>query len=108
MAAAVRYRRLAKPTRAPIAEASVARDGGNEVCDLFGFLALVEHRRHLPKAACATFGDRVFHERPAPGGRRDVIADAHVQIRADAPDRLHRGERMTDHAGTREQFTALL
>ena len=37
------------------AASSVARDGGDERCHLFGFIALVEHRRHLPQAARAPF-----------------------------------------------------
>ena len=79
--------------------ASVAGHGRDEVGDLFGFLALVEQRGHLPEAAGAAFGDRVQHERLAPRrtsrclrppahrgsgpyarrlGRCERVADAHV------------------------------
>ena len=75
MARARRYRRLAKPGRS---RASVLADrrarpaqwpatAATKSRDLFGFLALVEQRRHLAEAARAAFGDRVQHERLAPG-----------------------------------------
>src|ERR1017187_10746428 len=68
--------------RAPPRRRSVARDSCDEARHLFGFLALVEQRRHLPQAPRATFGDRVQHERLAPGGGGDVVADAPVEVGA--------------------------
>ena len=94
MAAAVRYRRLAKPAQ-PAAQWPAT--AATKLGDVFGFLALVQQRRHLPEAARAAFGDRVFSTSALrPAGGRDVVADAHVEVRADAPDRLDRGQRVAD------------
>ena len=53
------YRRLAEDAAASVIGRSVAGDGGDEVGHVFGFLALVEQRRHLAEAAGAAFCDRV-------------------------------------------------
>src|ERR1700682_3188283 len=103
MAVAVRYRRLAKARR------SVASHGGDEFGDLLGFAALVELSGHLTESTGPAFGDRAQHERLAPRGGWDVVADPNVQVRPDAPDRLHRGERVADRARAGEEVsTALL
>ena len=65
MPAQGRYRRLAKiAAAAGRGRASVAGDGRDEGCDLFGFLALVEQGGHLPEATRAAFGDRAEDEFP--------------------------------------------
>ena len=77
--AGARYRRVAK--RGSQLPASVAGDGRYESGHVFGFLALVEQRRHLPVAAGPAFEDRVQHQRPATRVGGDVIADADVEVR---------------------------
>src|SRR5262249_44071635 len=94
-----RGRRYA-PAVAPL---SVSGHLRYEVGYLFGFLADVQQRRHLAEAAGAAFLDRAQHERLAAGRRRDVLADPHVEVRADPSDRLDRRERVTDGTGAREQ-----
>src|SRR5439155_5406777 len=59
--------------RATRACCSVAGDLGDEVGHLFGFLALVEARGHLPEAARSPFLDRAQHQRLAPRRRRDAL-----------------------------------
>src|ERR1700682_651525 len=108
MAPGLRHRRMAKPLRRGPRGRSVAGDRRHEVGDLFGFLALIELRRHLSEAARAAFCDRVEHERPAPGGGGDVVSYPYVQIRAGAAARLGPDERMTHRAGAREEFAPTL
>src|SRR2546427_6618058 len=87
---------------------SVSCDGGHEARDLFGFLALVELRGHLPEPARAAFGYGAQDERLAPRRGRDVVADAHVEVRPDPADRLDGPERVTGCARAGEQFAASL
>ena len=86
----------------------MAGDGGHEVRDRFGVLALVEHRRHLPETACATFGDGVQHERLAARFGGDLCTDPHIEVGTDASYGIGAIERVTDGAGLREQHAAVL
>src|SRR5438270_10651128 len=87
---------------------SVAGDGSDERRHLFGFLALVEQRGHLPEPAGAAFGDGTEHERLASRGGGDVDAHAYIEVRAHAPNRLGGCERVADGARLREQLASLL
>src|SRR6185437_5229690 len=82
--------------------------GRDKFRDVFGFLALVEQRRHLAEPAGAAFLDRVEDEFLATGGGRDLLAHADVEVRADAADRLRPRERVAVAARAGEEFAALL
>ncbi len=103
MAPARRHRRLAKDRGALTWPATAATKAATS----FGFLALYSCAGIWPRPRARPSRIALEHERLAPaGGGGDVVAHAHVEVRADAAHRLDGRERVADRAGAREQFAA--
>src|ERR1700691_4069959 len=83
-------------------------DGRDEVRYRFGFLALIQLCRHVAVAACATFGDRVQHQRPATGFGRDLRAKPDVEVGPGAAHGVGPRERMTESTGVGEEHATVL
>src|SRR2546421_11841864 len=92
------------PKTALTLRGSMTGDGGHEFGHLARFAALVELGGHLPQAARAPFCDRVFDQGAPPRRRRDLLADAHVEVGTGASHRLGCVQGVTDRAGAGEEL----
>lgn len=73
-------------------------DGRDEVGYCFCFATLIELCGHLAKAPGASFGNRVQHEFPAAGFRRDLASETNVEVRPNHAVGFGRLERVADRA----------